>query len=84
MKRFSLACSRLLNASAEAVPPDLVAPVSPSAARTEAIVKDLWKVVVLTLASLTICVRSMAAAGNQESVSAVALGFQVAGLTSQV
>jgi hypothetical protein len=40
-------------------PPDLVAPVSPSAARTAAIEKERWKVEGETRASLVICVRSI-------------------------
>ena len=45
-------------------PPDLVAPVSPSAERTAAIEKDLWRVEGLTRASLVICVRSIIAFGR--------------------
>jgi hypothetical protein len=43
-------------------PPDLVAPVSPSAARTAATEKGRWKVKGETRASLVICVRSIIAA----------------------
>jgi hypothetical protein len=45
-------------------PPDLVAPVSPSAERTAAMEKDLWRVEGLTRASLVICVRSIIAFGR--------------------
>jgi hypothetical protein len=44
---------------ADAEPPDLVAPVSPSAERTAAIEKDLWKVEGVTRASFVIWVRSI-------------------------
>lgn len=47
----------------DAEPPDLGAPVSPSAERTAAIEKDLWKVEGVTRASLVICVRNMLTVG---------------------
>lgn len=49
---------------ADCTPPDLVAPVSPSAERIAAIEKDLWRVEGPTRASLVICVRSMFLFGN--------------------
>ena len=44
---------------ADAEPPDLVAPTSPSAALTKDIEKDLLKDMVLALASLVTCWRSI-------------------------